>query len=116
MNKYLSSVSLALLLLGVSLSGTAAERPIAGSFEGGELIVAGVADTALSPAVIANNIGEDVGAYGVSGIISGTLSGTVKGTGQALTGVGRVFVGIMDVITAPVRNSAYNRHSPGSLR
>ena len=114
MNNSVTAVSLVLLLLAASPQVGAEERMIAGNEQGGNLIATGAADAVLAPARIVSEIGADVS--GVGGVVTGAVTGSVKGAGQALRGGGRMLIGILDVLTAPIRNSSYNRNQPGSLR
>lgn len=116
MNNLKAALSTALLLLTVSLQVGAEERMIAGNEQGANLIATGAADAVLSPARIVNEIGADVRDFGVGGVVTGAVTGSVKGAGQALRGGGRMLIGILDVLTAPIRNSRYNRNQPGGIR
>lgn len=112
------TAALAAILTALFLSSPVAaeERMIAGHEEGAQLMQTGLTDTATSPGRIVQEMGEDVTNFGVPGLATGAAAGGVKAVGQAARGVGRFAIGFMDVITRPIRESRYNRNSPGSLR
>ncbi len=107
---------LALALLGAAPAVGAAERMLAGHEEGGNLAAAGITEIVTSPAPIIEETGADMRNFGAGGLITGPVVGSIKGAGQALRGGGRALIGILDVLTQPLRESPYHKHAPGSLR
>ncbi len=116
MNHRISAVITALLLFCATLSVSAEERMLAGQLEKNELMEAGAVETITSPDRIVSEVSEDVRNFGVGGLATGAAAGGVKAVGQALRGAARFTIGFMDVFTAPIRESSYNRNSIGGLR
>lgn len=114
-NSPMPLLAVLLMLLACAPLG-AEERPIAGQLEKGELVVAGAKEAVTAPGAIVRETSEDMNNFGAGAIITGPVVGGIKGAGQALLGGGRMLIGIMDVLTAPIRESSYNRDQVGGLR
>lgn len=115
------NISLKMLVTLVCLSALAMpvhsdDRPIAGHEQGGALVMTGAKDTITAPGRIWTETGEDMSNFGAGGIVTGPVIGGLKGAGQALRGTGRMMIGILDFLTAPIREASYNRSQPGGLR
>ena len=87
---------LALTALGASLC-THAE-------EGVPRAIDGAASTISSPARIADGIAEETAEHGAVGVVTGSLKGGAEAAGQAVTGAANVGVGVLEAITAPLRD------------
>lgn len=91
-------------LLSLMQPAVAEQRLIAGDESGDQLVATGVVDTVTSPGQLVNEIGKDASNFGPGALITGTYRGAVKGGLQALQGGGRILIGIMDVLTAPLKD------------
>ncbi len=91
-------------------------RMIAGFDEKNALVVRGAKDVVTGPERIVNETTEDMKNFGAGGLITGPIVGGIKGAGQMATGGGRILIGILDILSAPVRESRYIRSQPGNLR
>ncbi|MEQ8234449.1 MAG: hypothetical protein RLW61_09840 [Gammaproteobacteria bacterium] len=80
------------------------ERMIVGTETGDRLVQEGMVDTLSAPGRIVDEIGEDARNFGAGAIITGTARGAVLATGQALKGGASMLVGILDVLTAPLKD------------
>ena len=109
------SVALAVVLLLLSAPALANDRMIAGHEYGTELVASGAIDTTTSPMAIPNEIGADFNNFGVGALVTGTVGGALKGAGQIVKGGGKMLIGILDVITEPVRTSTYANGGIGRL-
>lgn len=116
MNKSLIAILATLILCAAAGPSTADNRMIAGFEDKGDLIATGATDVATAPGRIATETGEDLHNFGAGGLITGPIVGSIKGAGQAAKGGARVLIGILDILSAPIRESRYNRTQSGSLR
>lgn len=110
------SLFIGLLLLAIALPLSATERMIAGHDRQIELLGVGAKETVTSPGRIASEIGQDVGNFGVGGLVTGAAAGSVKAAGQAAKGAGKMLIGLLDIFTKPLRESRYANVGPGRLR
>ncbi|MGR8921645.1 MAG: hypothetical protein ACU85V_18680 [Gammaproteobacteria bacterium] len=110
-----AAVAAAFLAAG---GGTAAaeDRMIAGNKENLELVQEGTEELITTPAPVFTETQEDFNNFGAAAIVTGPVTGGVKSVGRGLTGAGKMAIGIMDILTRPIRESNYNRSGPGALR
>ncbi len=102
--RQLISVSIfAITITAATLAG-AEERPFCGSEEKDILLGTGFTDTVTAPADIVHEIGADISNFGVGGLVTGTVRGSVFAAGQVARGGFRMFVGVMDILTAPFKD------------
>ncbi|MEQ8662966.1 MAG: hypothetical protein RLW62_19300 [Gammaproteobacteria bacterium] len=80
------------------------ERMIVGTETGDRLVQEGMVDTLSAPGRIVDEIGEDARNFGAGAIITGTARGAVLATGQALKGGASMLVGILDILTGPLKD------------
>ena len=115
MNIRMSLMTAAVAVALTAGNVAAEERMLAGKQQGGDLIASAAGETVTAPGRVLTETGDHIGNYGVGGIVTGPVTGAFKGAGQAMRGSGRLFIGIMDVLTAPIRTSRYMQSGPGQL-
>lgn len=104
------------LLLLFAVQVAAEERMIAGHGYGSDLVTEGAIETTTSPMAIPNEIGADFNNFGVGALLTGTVGGALKAAGHIVKGAGKMAIGVLDVLTEPVRTSTYASGGPGRLR
>ena len=80
-----------------------AAMPLAAE-EGVGRAVGGAKDTVTSPGRIFEEVQHDTREYGAVGLVTGSIKGGAKAAGQAVIGAANVGVGVIEVLTSPLRN------------
>lgn len=65
--------------------------------------VGGATDTITSPGRIFEEIQRDTQSYGAVGAVTGSIKGGAMAAGQAVTGAANIGVGVIEVLTSPLR-------------
>jgi len=79
-----------------------AAMPVAAE-EGVGRAVGGARDTITSPGRIFEEIQRDTQNYGAVGAVTGSIKGGAMAAGQAVTGAANIGVGVIEVLTSPLR-------------
>lgn len=66
--------------------------------------VGGATDTITSPGRIFEEVRQETQTHGAVGVVTGSIKGGAKAAGQAVTGAANIGVGVIEVLTSPLRN------------
>lgn len=99
----MNRILIVLLLVFSSAQAAAEERFLVGESHGTALATEGATDAVTAPVNVFTNTAEEVPEYGVFGLVGGPVRGGLSAGTQILHGGWKMVVGVMDVLTAPLK-------------